>query len=184
MIIQMYFNVVNVIVVNASCESWCHSAPCIVIASSVIGIYREQCYDPSFWHCPSLCYVLSVRTAHTWGGTYPRNLGLATFWDILGKLLKWDFFDGNHFNNYWRRKKQIISLNAALFYQSKQLKFEVHFSHRAIFIVFISPRDTQDLCWENLTPFPKNGNKDCSLRPCCSALIFSPNFNFHLFFGF
>lgn len=102
MIIQMYFNVVNVIVVNASCESWCHSAPCIVIASSVIGIYREQCYDPSFWHCPSLCYVLSVRTAHTWGGTYPRNLGLATFWDILGKLLKWDFFDGNNFNNYWK----------------------------------------------------------------------------------
>ena len=102
MIIQMYFNVVNVIVVNASCESWCHSAPCIVIASSVIGIYREQCYDPSFWHCPSLCYVLSVRTAHTWGGTYPRNLGLATFWDILGKLLKWEFFDGNNFNNYWK----------------------------------------------------------------------------------
>ena len=32
-------DVMNVIVVvNASCESWCHSALCIVIASSVIGI--------------------------------------------------------------------------------------------------------------------------------------------------
>ena len=90
----------------ASYESLCHSALCIV--SSVIGIYREQCYDPSFWHRPSLCYVLSVRTrAHTWGGTSRGNLGQASFWDILEKLLNGNSWRKSYFLNYFNLCKKI-----------------------------------------------------------------------------
>ena len=156
----------NTDMIYATYEPFNHSAClCNVIATQC---YWSQCYwDISgavLWSVfltppvTPLCIVCSDRT-YVSRGNLSWKSGPSNAFEIFSK-------------SFW------ISSEAYCGKCISVSKWKLHLSHRAASLSSFPHETLKIYVWENLTKFPENGNKGCSLRPCCSAEIFSPVLNF------
>ena len=154
----------NTDMIYATYEPFNHSAClCNVIATQC---YWSQCYwDISgavLWSVfltppvTPLCIVCSDRT-YVSRGNLSWKSGPSNAFEIFSKSFSSEAYCG-----------KCIPVS----------KWKLHLSHRAASLSSFPHETLKIYVWENLTKFPENGNKGCSLRPCCSAEIFSPVLNF------